>query len=69
MLRVRHIVAGALLLGGVAGAQSIDEERRALEQAKTQSEAANARADGLERHAFDGIKNKIIGEIQPAFIP
>ena len=51
MLRVRHIVAGALLLGGVAGAQSIDEERRALEQAKTQSEAANARADGLERRA------------------
>ena len=51
MLRVRHIVAGALLLGGVAGAQSIDEERRALDQAKTQSEAANARADGLERRA------------------
>ena len=39
------------MLGGVAGAQSIDEERRALEQAKTQSEAANARADGLERRA------------------
>jgi murein hydrolase activator len=51
MLRVRHIVAGALLLGGVASAQSIDEERRALDRAKAQSQAANARAEGLERRA------------------
>ena len=51
MLRARHIVAGALLLASVAGAQSIDEERRALAAAKTQSQAANTRAEQLERRA------------------
>jgi murein hydrolase activator len=49
--RVRCIAAGALLLASVAGAQSIEEERRALATAKSQSEAANARAEKLERQA------------------
>ncbi len=51
MWRVRCIAAGALLLASVAGAQSIEEERRALATAKSQSEAANARAEKLERQA------------------
>lgn len=49
--RVRYIIAGALLFASVAGAQSIDEERRALATAKAQSEAASARAQKLERQA------------------
>jgi murein hydrolase activator len=49
--RVPAIAAGALLLASVAGAQSIEEERRALATAKSQSEAANARAEKLERQA------------------
>jgi murein hydrolase activator len=49
--RVRCIAAGALLLASVAGAQSIEEERRALGTAKAQSEAASARAQKLEREA------------------
>jgi murein hydrolase activator len=49
--RVRCIAAGALLLASIAGAQSIEEERRALATAKSQSEAANARAEKLERQA------------------
>ena len=51
MWRVRCIAAGALLLASIAGAQSIEEERRALATAKSQSEAANARAEKLERQA------------------
>lgn len=51
MWRVPAIAAGALLLASVAGAQSIEEERRALATAKSQSEAANARAEKLERQA------------------
>jgi murein hydrolase activator len=49
--RVRSLAAGALLLASVAGAQSIEEERRALATAKAQSEAANARALKLEQAA------------------
>ena len=51
MWRVPAIAAGALLLASIAGAQSIEEERRALATAKSQSEAANARAEKLERQA------------------
>ena len=39
------------MLASVAGAQSIDDERRALATAKSQSQAANARAEQLERQA------------------
>ncbi len=39
------------LLGSVAQAQSLDDERRALSNAKAQSATANARADGLEAKA------------------
>jgi murein hydrolase activator len=49
--RVPAIAVGALLLASIAGAQSIDEERRALATAKSQSEAASARAEQLERQA------------------
>jgi murein hydrolase activator len=49
--RVRYGIAGALLLASVAGAQSIDDERRALATAKAQSEAASTRAQKLEREA------------------
>ncbi len=51
MWRVPAIAVGALLLASVAGAQSIEEERRALAAAKSQSEAASARAEKLERQA------------------
>ena len=39
------------LLGSVARAQSLDDERRALSNAKAQSAAANVRANGLEAKA------------------
>ncbi len=48
---VRSFGAGALLLASVAAAQSIDDERRALVTAKSQSQAANARAEQLEKQA------------------
>ena len=51
MWRVCSLGAGALLLASVAGAQSIDEERRALATAKAQSEAASERARMLEQAA------------------
>lgn len=49
--RVRTAAAGALLLGSVVSAQSLDDERRALRVAKAQSAAANTRAEGLEAKA------------------
>lgn len=55
-MRVRYLVAGALLFGGavvagVATAQSIEDERRALAVAKAQSFAADQRAARLEQLA------------------
>lgn len=47
------MLAGALLIAGVASAQSIDEERKALADAKAQSVAADERAVVLERQAAD----------------
>ena len=44
-------MAGALLFAGGATAQSIEEERRALENAKAQSAAADIRAARLEKLA------------------
>ena len=40
-----------MLLGSVASAQSLDDERRALSVAKAQSAAADVRANGLEAKA------------------
>ena len=45
------ILVGLSLLGSVARAQSLDDERRALKIAKAQSTAANARANSLEAKA------------------
>jgi murein hydrolase activator len=54
-MRVRHLLAGALLLGSVVGsvatAQSIADEQRALAQAKAQSAAAEERAARIESRA------------------
>ncbi len=47
----RLVLAGALLLAGTAGAQTIDEERRALSAAKVQAAQADARAASLEQKA------------------
>lgn len=45
------LLAGMVLLGSVASAQSADDERRALSLAKAQSAAANSRAGRLEARA------------------
>lgn len=45
------LLAGMVLLGSVASAQSVDDERRALGLAKAQSAAANSRAGRLEARA------------------
>ena len=45
------VLAGVVLLGSVARAQSLDDERRALTNAKAESAAANARANSLEAKA------------------
>ncbi len=50
-MRVRHIVAGALLFGGLANAQSIEDDRTALSRAKAQSLLAEQRAARLEAQA------------------
>lgn len=47
----RGLSAGLLLLGSVASAQSLDEERQALATAKAQSAASDARASRLEARA------------------
>lgn len=44
-------LAGLLLLAPIANAQSVDDERQALNLAKAQSAAADARANGLEQKA------------------
>ena len=49
--RALPILAGLALLGSVASAQSLDDERRSLSLAKAQSAAASARANGLEAKA------------------
>ncbi len=46
--RVRTLCAGALLLGGVAAAQTAEDEQRALARAKAQSILAEQRAEKLE---------------------
>lgn len=51
MRRGRSALAGLLLVGSMAGAQSLDDERRALAAARRQSAAADARANGLEAKA------------------
>lgn len=50
-LRARYLVAGALLFGGIATAQSVDEDRVALSRAKAQSILAEQRAARLEAKA------------------
>jgi murein hydrolase activator len=47
----RLFFIGALLLGSVASAQTIADERRALSLAKAQSKAASVRADALQQKA------------------
>lgn len=47
----RTLIAGLLLFGSVASAQSLEDERRALAAAKAQSAAADARATKLEAKA------------------
>ncbi len=49
--RVRTLCAGALALGGMATAQTLDDEKNALARAKAQSILAEQRAEGLERIA------------------
>ena len=49
--RARLFLAGALMLAGVAPAQTIDDERRILAEAKAQSAASDARAGRLEAKA------------------
>jgi hypothetical protein len=50
-MRVRHMLAGALLFGGIASAQSIEDDRTALARAKAQSILADQRAAELEAKA------------------
>ncbi len=50
-MRVRHLLAGALLLASYADAQSIEDERRALAEAKAQSAASETRAEQIEARA------------------
>lgn len=47
----RLLLAALILSGSVAGAQSLDDERRAMARAKAQSAAAEARAARLEARA------------------
>ena len=56
-LRVRHIVAGALLFGGMAAAQSVNDDRVALSRAKAQSIIAEQRAARLEAQAADELSD------------
>jgi murein hydrolase activator len=46
--RVRTLCVGALALGGIATAQTVEDERRALARAKAQSMLAEQRAEKLE---------------------
>jgi murein hydrolase activator len=67
-VRVRHIVAGALLFASVASAQSIDEERQALARAKAQATAADQRAAVLERKAAAEISEAEAAKAQAAAV-
>ncbi len=51
MRRGRSALASLLLVGSMAGAQSLDDERRALVVARRQSAAADTRANELEAKA------------------
>jgi murein hydrolase activator len=53
--RVRTLCAGALALGGVAYAQSVEDEREALARAKAQSILAEQRAAKLEALAEEQV--------------
>ena len=55
--RVRTLCAGALALGGVAAAQTVDDEREALARAKAQSILAEQRASKLEELADEQVSS------------
>ena len=55
--RVRTLCVGALALGGVAAAQTVDDEREALARAKAQSILAEQRASKLEELADEQVSS------------